>query len=590
MGAIGIYLIGIITLIAFYAAVTMVLNIEAGWGGLWDLGVAGLMGLGGYFYVIATLPTDDDYGSLALGWPHWAGVLGAGVFVALVALLIGTPALRLRGEYFLITTLAFAEVVRQLAINSEGITRGTVGIAGVDRPFDSFVSPRGYTWVLLAMTVLAAVAVFFISRRIASSPHGRLLRALRDNEPLALSLGKNVARQRIITFAFVGFMYGILAPLYVWYIRSILPAMFASHLTFTAWTALVIGGIASLGGPAIGAAVLIAVTEALQFIPVSPEYATALSAFRWILLGAALILVLRARPQGLISEQRSMRSIGRSRKAAPLSITPAMPKPGEAISRRQGKPSTLTITEVTKRFGGLTAVNNVSLTARQGQITALIGPNGAGKTSLFNVITGFETADHGSIKLDDTELAGLAPWQIAQRGVVRTFQTPVGFPKLTVQENLLTAGSSAASEGLRAGLTGPRVWAREQEEVAGKAAAITAELGLTVDQDELLENLSSGDMKLVEFSRQLMAEPAFLLLDEPASGVNPANLDRLVSLLRGLVEKGIGIVVIDHNLSFIMDVADHVYVLSNGAVLTDGPPQEISQDERVIDIYLGSRA
>lgn len=112
----------------------------------------------------------------------------------------------------------------------------------------------------------------------------------------------------------------------------------------------------------------------------------------------------------------------------------------------------------------------------------MIGPNGAGKTSLFNVITGFETADRGSIKLDDVELAGLAPWQIAQRGVVRTFQTPVGFPKLTVQENLLTAGSSAASESLRAGLTGPRAWGREQEEVAGKAAAITAELGLTVDQ------------------------------------------------------------------------------------------------------------
>lgn len=105
-----------------------------------------------------------------------------------------------------------------------------------------------------------------------------------------------------------------------------------------------------------------------------------------------------------------------------------MPKPGEVISRRQGQPSTLTITEVTKKFGGLTAVNNVSLTARQGHITALIGPNGAGKTSLFNVITGFETADRGSIKLDDVELAGLAPWQIAQRGVVRTFQTPVGFP------------------------------------------------------------------------------------------------------------------------------------------------------------------
>lgn len=305
------------------------------------------------------------------------------------------------------------------------------------------VSPRNYNFVLLFIAVTVALGIYTLCRRLAFSPHGRVLRAMRDNEPLALSLGKNIAKQRIITFVFVGGLYGLVAPLYIWYIRSILPSLFASHLTFTAWTALVVGGIASIGGPAIGAALLIALTEALLFIPVPPEYATLLSASRPFLLGIALIIVLRLRPEGLVPEQRSFEkqgASGKTRSRAEFIKGGRLVKPSAASMNSRDTP--LVVNGVRKTFGGLVAVDDVSVTARQGQITALIGPNGAGKTTLFNIVTGFESADSGSIRLGDQDLSGLAPWRIARSGIVRTFQTPIGFPRLTVRENLLAAGCS----------------------------------------------------------------------------------------------------------------------------------------------------
>lgn len=323
-----IYAVGILTLAGFYGIIAMILNIEAGWGGLWDLGIAGLLAVGAYLYVLTTLNDPDAGVTVALGWPLWVGVLGSGVISALVALAIGTPALRLRGEYFLITTFAFAEVIRQLIINQSSLTKGTVGFTQLARPFSEAVSPRTYNYVLLGIMAVALLLVFLLCRRLARSPYGRLMRAMRDNEPLALSLGKHVARYRIQTFVLVGFLFGLVAPLYIWYLRSITPGVFASDITFTAWTALVVGGLASIGGPAIGAAVLIAVTEGLQFIPVSAEHATLLAATRPFLLGLALIVVLRLRPEGLVPERWAFRRMSHHhRDMEPVEVPAPLSRP-----------------------------------------------------------------------------------------------------------------------------------------------------------------------------------------------------------------------------------------------------------------------
>jgi branched-chain amino acid transport system permease protein len=307
MSGIVPYLVGILTLVGFYAILGMALNLQAGWGGLWDLGVGGLLGAGAYFFVLTTLTQDTETLRFSPEWPMWLGIVGAGVFTALVAFLIGLPALRLRGEYFLIVTFAFAEMIRQFIINEPTVTNGTVGFTELNRPFDGAVSAGGYKYLLLAIIAVLVVAMYLLMRQIARSPYGLMLRGCRDNEALALALGKNVTRRRMQLRILTGLLFGLMAPLYVWHIRAIVPSMWGPDITFTAWTVLVVGGIGSIAGGVVGAVVLIGLTEALLFVPVSVEYANLLGASQPFLLGVALMLMLRLRPDGIVTERWTFR-------------------------------------------------------------------------------------------------------------------------------------------------------------------------------------------------------------------------------------------------------------------------------------------
>lgn len=319
-----VFFAGVFTLAGIYAILAMVLNLQAGWGGLWDLGVAGLLGVGAYFYVITTVATDEVV--FAPGWPMWLGIIGSGVFTALVALVIGLPALRLRGEYFLITTFAFAEVIRQILTNEASLTNGAFGFSQIDRPGQGLVEAGSYAYVLLAIVIGLMLLTYVLMRRIGVSPTGRALRALRDNEVAALALGKDVARSRTQLFVLGSFLIGLAAPCYVWYIRSLQPSLFTPEITFTAWTALVIGGIGSFRGPILGAFVLIMLTQATQFLQVSPQQASLLASLQPLIVGVALILILRVRPDGLIAEHRDFsrlrRRHGREVAPRPATFTP----------------------------------------------------------------------------------------------------------------------------------------------------------------------------------------------------------------------------------------------------------------------------
>ncbi len=329
----------VLTLGGLYAIFAMILNLEAGWGGMWDLGVAGLLAVGAYTYVIFTLPPGTEPVEFAFGWPIWAGVLMAALVTGVVAFIIGTPALRLRGEFFLITTFAFAEVIRQVILNQTSVTKGTVGFSKLDRPFESYVEGRNYNYLLLGMVVFVVLVMYLFTRRLGRAPYGRLLRSYRDNEPLALSLGKHVTRYRIQTFVLAGVLFGAVAPMYVWTIRFVTPSLFTSDITFTVWIALVVGGLASVGGPVVGAIVLIGVTEGLRFIPVSVEHAVLLSSTRPMLLGLALILVLRFRPEGLIPERRAFRNASKRFEAAIGRGLTSSPPPGGAPVGARGRPN-----------------------------------------------------------------------------------------------------------------------------------------------------------------------------------------------------------------------------------------------------------
>ena len=248
----------------------------------------------------------------------------------------------------------------------------------------------------------------------------------------------------------------------------------------------------------------------------------------------------------------------------------------------------LVLEAVRKTFGGVVAVDDVSAVMPQDKVTALIGPNGAGKTTLFNAITGFDPPDRGSITFGGQRIDGLPPWRVAEMGLIRTFQTPVGFTTLTVRESMLAAATPHFAE-TPVGALGLSRRARDHERNSkARAEEITAELGMADLLDVRTDELSAGDRKLLEFARSLMAEPKMLLLDEPAAAVAPANIGRLSQLVRRLCdERGLGSLIIDHNLSFLMQIADEVHVLDRGALLASGPPAEIAADPDVMRVYLG---
>ncbi len=243
----------------------------------------------------------------------------------------------------------------------------------------------------------------------------------------------------------------------------------------------------------------------------------------------------------------------------------------------------LSARDVHKAFGGNTAVDGMSLDLHPDHITALIGPNGAGKTTFFNTVTGYERADSGSIVFDDKELIGLQPWRISRLGVVRTFQTPVGFPSMTVWENMQVAG---ASHSVLRNMLGRR-GKNEEGELSARTDEILSDLGLEGILDTPVDELPAGERKLMEISRQLMSRPRLLLLDEPAAGVNPSSIGLLSNLIRSIHQSGVALMIIDHNLSFVLDVADYIHVLAEGRLIAEGTPDEIASSTLVRQVYMG---
>ncbi|WP_461479575.1 ABC transporter ATP-binding protein [Paenibacillus sp. PvR148] len=246
----------------------------------------------------------------------------------------------------------------------------------------------------------------------------------------------------------------------------------------------------------------------------------------------------------------------------------------------------LKVSRLSKSFGGVQAVKDVSLEIKEGEIIGLIGPNGAGKTTLFNMISYTTPYNQGEVIFMNRSLSGLSTQEIARSGIVKTFQTPIGFPNLSCLDNLLVVPSHKGERISHSIFQHREVIDRERENYE-KAIDLLKKINLYDKRNELAANLSAGELRLLEISRQLMLDPKLLMLDEPASGINPAMLEKLVEHIQILRQQGMTFLIIDHNLGFIMEICDRMYVLAHGEIIASGTPQEVANNPLVKSVYLG---
>ncbi|MWD26509.1 ATP-binding cassette domain-containing protein [Aquicoccus sp. SCR17] len=583
---------GLISLALIYGLLAIGLNLQFGFAGVINFGYVAFFAVGAFASAIVTLPPPGSEAYLeasarydiGLGLPIAAGFIAAALAGALLALFIGAVSARLATHYLAVATFAMAEVVRSVLGNETWLTRGEFGISNVPQPLGGVISPESYALFYLALTAVVVGLIFALLRRLGEKPFGRLLRAIKDDEVSARTLGKRTASAKLRALAIGGAVGGVAGALWTHSLGVVHVGQFVPIVTFQIWLAMLMGGSGNHWGALLGAFVLIAIREGTRFvggIPGLDEIAAAnpsfLPSLRFVLIGLLLIAVVRFFPGGLLPERR--------RKAPAAPGTAPAHAPPVPVAATDGP--ILEVAGLRKRFGGLAAVDGAGFVLRPGTITGLIGPNGAGKSTMIDLLSGVQRPDGGTVRLAGEDITGLTPEEIADKGLGRTFQTPRLYPSMTVWENLMVAGMPRGNETLRAGLWSSAARRRAEQAAAARAEAVLAELEIAHMRDELAGSLSGGQRKLLSLGRQMMRRPPLILLDEPAAGVNRRLAGDLFDRIAELNRQGTTFLIVEHEMQLIMRYCDRIVVMHQGRVLAEGTPEEIRANAEVIEAYLG---
>lgn len=554
----------VIDTVLIFIILGLSLNLVLGFSGLASMAHAAFFGLGAYAAALL---------SSGLGWPFPLNLAAAILVTAAVAAIVALPALRVRGEYVILLTLALQMFAYGLMLSWVELTGGRTGLPGIPRPVIfgwKLVTPPDF----LPLLLVAAVVTFLICRRIADSPYGRVLKALREDEAATVALGKNVLAVRVSLFAVSGGLAGAAGGLFAHYYAFINPFSFSLDQSIFLIAVVTLGGTANLWGTTVGALLFVGVPELLRFLYLQQDI---VAPVRNLIFGLLLVAFMRFRPQGIIPEYAGLERRSAGPKAEPAAV-------GELFRSAARK---LAATGLSRRFGGIQAARQVDLELRPGEVVALVGPNGAGKTTIFNLLTGFLRPDAGRVYLDGEDITHLAPWQRARRGLVRTFQDVRVFQRMTVLDNVLVAVPNQAGENLLSLFFRPRRVAADEKIARALAFGYLEFVGLADRAGVLAESLSFGEQKLLALARALAVRPTVILLDEPASGIDPQWVGRMLDLIRRLRGAGCTVGLVEHNLEAVRAVADRAYFLEAGQVIASGHPEELIRDRRLAEIYFG---